>query len=27
LHWDQPGERQVFDLDILLEAKEDIRMV
>ena len=27
LHWDQPGERQVFDLDILLEAEENIRMV
>jgi hypothetical protein len=27
LHWDQPGERQVFGLDILLEAKENIRMV
>jgi hypothetical protein len=27
LHWDQPGERQVFVLDILLEAEENIRMV
>jgi hypothetical protein len=27
LHWDQPGERQVFGLEILLEAKEYIRMV
>jgi hypothetical protein len=27
LHWDQPGERQVFGLDILLEAEENIRMV
>jgi hypothetical protein len=27
LHWDQPGERQVFGLDILFEAKENIRMV
>jgi hypothetical protein len=27
LHWDQPGERQVFGLDIRLEAKENIRMV
>jgi hypothetical protein len=27
LHWDQPGERQVFGLDILLEAKENIKMV
>jgi hypothetical protein len=27
LHWDQPGERHVFDLDILLEAEENIRMV
>jgi hypothetical protein len=27
LHWDQPGERQVFGSDILLEAKENIRMV
>jgi hypothetical protein len=27
LHWDQPGERQVFGPDILLEAKENIRMV
>jgi hypothetical protein len=27
LHWDQPGERQVFGPDILLEAKEIIRMV
>jgi hypothetical protein len=26
-HWDQPGERQVFGLDILLEAEENIRMV
>jgi transposase InsO family protein len=27
LHWDQPGERQVFGSDILLEAEENIRMV
>jgi hypothetical protein len=27
LHWDQPGERQVFCPDILLEAEENIRMV
>jgi hypothetical protein len=27
LHWDQPGERQVFGPDILLDAKENIRMV
>jgi hypothetical protein len=27
LHWDQPNERQVFGSDVLLEAKEDIRMV
>jgi hypothetical protein len=27
LHWDQPGERQVFGLDILLEAEENIKMV
>jgi hypothetical protein len=27
LHWDQPGERQMFGLDILLEAEENIRMV
>jgi hypothetical protein len=27
LHWDQPGERQVFGPDILLEAEENIRMV
>jgi transposase InsO family protein len=27
LHWDQPGERQVFSPDILLEAKENIWMV
>jgi hypothetical protein len=27
LHWDQPGERHVFDPDILLEAEENIRMV
>jgi hypothetical protein len=27
LHWDQPGERQVFSPDILVEAKENIRMV
>jgi transposase InsO family protein len=27
LHWDQPGERQVFGLDTLLEAEENIRMV
>jgi hypothetical protein len=27
LHWDQPSERLVFGPDILLEAKENIRMV
>jgi hypothetical protein len=27
LHWDQPNERQVFFPDILLEAKENTRMV
>jgi hypothetical protein len=27
LHWDQPGEKQVFGPDILLEAKENIKMV
>jgi hypothetical protein len=27
LHWDQPGERQVFGPDVLLEAKENIIMV
>jgi hypothetical protein len=27
LHWDQPGERQVFDPEIFLEAEENIRMV
>jgi hypothetical protein len=27
LHWDQPGERQVFGLDILLEAEENVSMV
>jgi hypothetical protein len=27
LHWDQPGERQVFGPDILLEVEENIRMV
>jgi hypothetical protein len=27
LHWDQPGDRQVFGPNILLEAKENIRMV
>jgi hypothetical protein len=27
LHWDQPGEMQVFSTDILLEAEENIRMV
>jgi hypothetical protein len=27
LHWDQPGERQVFGPNILLEAKDNIRMV
>jgi hypothetical protein len=27
LHWDQPGERQVFGPDILLKAKENIKMV
>jgi hypothetical protein len=26
LQWDQPGERQVFGPDILLEAEENIRM-
>ena len=27
LHWDQPGERQVFGPDIMLEAEENIKMV
>jgi hypothetical protein len=27
LHWDKPGERQVFGPDILLQAEENIRMV
>jgi hypothetical protein len=27
LHWDQPDERQVFGLDILLEVEENILMV
>jgi hypothetical protein len=27
LHWDQPGERQVFGPEIFLEAEENIRMV
>jgi hypothetical protein len=27
LQWDQPGEMQVFGLDILLEAEENVRMV
>ena len=27
LLWDQPGERHVFDLDVLLEAEENIKMV
>jgi hypothetical protein len=27
LHWDQPGEKQVFGPDILLEIKENIKMV
>jgi hypothetical protein len=27
LHWDQPGEKQVFGPDILLEADENIKMV
>jgi transposase InsO family protein len=27
LHWDQPGERQVFGPDILIEAEGNIRMV
>jgi hypothetical protein len=27
LQWDQPREKQVFGLDILLEAKENIKMV
>jgi hypothetical protein len=27
LHWDQPGERQVFGPDIFLEVEENIRMV
>jgi hypothetical protein len=27
LHWDQPGEKQVFGPDILLEAEENIKMV
>jgi hypothetical protein len=27
LHWDQPGEKQVFGLDIFPEAEENIKMV
>jgi hypothetical protein len=27
LNWDQPREKQVFGLDILLEIKENIKMV
>jgi hypothetical protein len=27
LQWDQPGEKQVFGPDILLEAEESIKMV
>jgi hypothetical protein len=27
LQWDQPGEKQVFERDILLEAEENIKMV
>jgi hypothetical protein len=27
LQWDQPGEKQLFGPDILLEAKENIKMV
>jgi hypothetical protein len=27
LHWDQPGERQLFGPDILLEVEENIRLV
>jgi transposase InsO family protein len=27
LHWDQPGERQVFGPDIFLDVEENIRMV
>jgi hypothetical protein len=27
LHWDQPGERQVFGTYILLEVEENIKMV
>jgi hypothetical protein len=27
LHWDQPGKRQVFGPDIVLEAEDNIRMV
>jgi hypothetical protein len=27
LHWDQPGERQVFGPEILLQVEENIRMV
>jgi hypothetical protein len=27
LQWDQPGERQVFGPDILLQAEENIKMV
>jgi hypothetical protein len=27
LHWDQPGERQVFSPDSLLEAEKNFRMV
>jgi hypothetical protein len=26
LQWDQPGEKQVFGPDILLEAEENIKM-
>jgi hypothetical protein len=26
LHWDQPGEKQVFGLDILLKVEENIKM-
>jgi hypothetical protein len=27
LHWDQPGESQVFGPDILLKAEENIKIV
>jgi hypothetical protein len=27
LHWDQPREKKVFGLDVLLEAEDNIKMV